>query len=164
MGNYEPLPGETVWHGHREYTTCRDCSKMVQMNKRGVGGLHLCLSAYDRAVKYSQIATKEDVALLLEYWDKTESLLREVGVGFKIRNAQGMKVLRLVKKLNRRKNLSSDVGEICEDIYKIRMYLRKGYNKGYQLEQWITPLTANSLNNAISSLNALLHQGKNPVR
>ena len=141
---------------------CRDCFKMVQMNKRGVGGLHLCLSAYDRAVKYSQISTKEDVALLLEYWNKTESLLREVGVGFKIRKAQGIKILRLVKKLNRRKNLSSDVGEIFEDVYETMMYIRKGCNKGYQLGRWISTLTVNSLNSAIGSLSALLHQGKKP--
>ena len=31
------------WHGSKLYGTCSDCGKLVQINKKGLGSLHVCV-------------------------------------------------------------------------------------------------------------------------
>ena len=37
------------WVGDRAYIRCSDCQKMVQLNKPVFGGLHVCVSACQKA-------------------------------------------------------------------------------------------------------------------
>ena len=145
-----PVPGKTVWHGEKLYGTCYECYKLVQLNKRGFGSMHVCLSAYERAIKNNEIASEDTVKKLIQDWYKIELLLRNMAKNnTNMWNVDKVKIKRVTKKLNRKKYIDSSDSYGINTLAKLMKGLAKAYGKGYLAGSWITPGTADIIKSSI---------------
>jgi hypothetical protein len=46
------------WHGGKAYSTCAVCSKPVQINKPGLGSIHVCLNECEQAGRHLDLRTR----------------------------------------------------------------------------------------------------------
>ena len=156
-----PAPGKTVWHGDKLYGTCDDCYKLVQLNKRGFGSMHVCLSVYERVLRDNQIASKETVRKLIQDWHKIEFLLRKITKdNTNMWRVDKVRIKRLTKKLNRKKYINSSDSYGIDSLAKLMKGLEKVYDKGYLMGSWITPETADIIGDLIRNVTNLLKEIK----
>lgn len=153
-----PAPGETVWHGDKLYGTCDECYKLVQLNKRGFGSMHVCLSQYEKALKRDLIISLEEIHTILDNWSECEYLIREVGKKFKIRRASKTRTLRLAKKLNKKGHLTPSATSVFATLDDFIVSVKKSCKKGYEFGGWISPEDADKAEDAINTLNQLFRE------
>jgi len=156
-----PAPGETVWHGDKLYGTCDECYKLVQLNKPGFGGVHFCLSPYEKALKRNEIASKDTVKKLIQDWYRLDFLIRDIAKdNTNMWNVDKVKIKRVTKKLNRKKYIDSSDCYGINTLAKLMKGLAKAYGKGYLAGSWITPETADIIGDLIRNVTNLLKEIK----
>lgn len=158
MSSNLPGPGKTAWHGDKLYSTCDDCYKLVQINKRGIGGIHICISAYERAVRNREIASKEMVEERIQEWNSCEHLLRDLAKKMGMINSQRARISRITQKLGKRKYISIDAADSINTLAGLMKDLNKAYKKGYQYGDWITEDTSYSMESIIATLKGILNK------
>ena len=152
-----PAPGRTAWHGDRLYGTCDNCGKLVQLNKRGVGSMHICISPYERALRNGEIVSLLKIKTLLLDWSEVESLAREVGGKHKVRGHEKISLTRLAKKLSKKGLIESDELEAFVKLSEFISKVNKSYKKDYELGGWVTTTDYDVIKETVDNFNWLFN-------